>query len=440
MVSPTPQGKGVAHAGKSGSAWWCGLPPLQAILLVFFGLALFSICAFTVTLDRGGVHMQEPRKTVGGINSQHNMLRRDSSKTNGSDGAEDIDSAGFAADSGSQAKSTQTPTQVPAARPPINTLAVAKRRDTTEGGEGEGEKESPLADVHALPLEGAASLASKRKRELKHFHAHKEGGAIDIHFIHIPKCGGTSMTAILRQVACDLDPGRNTDCCTNVGFCDFHAMRRCASIRGCINHIPQRPWIFKPPPTLMLLREPTSRLLSAWFYRCHSPNADCYQVRPEFKLIKNGQLPQVTFDQYLDMPEYNNIQTRMLGADSFPYRNVTITREIFNAAVDAVDNAYFVGLQEAYEISVKLMMRELNLHSNSTKGDPPILKERDNTVSKSIKANKAAILGNKALMKRIGDINNWDRHLYRVATERFCQTVKKYPDLLQQLKATKVRC
>ena len=28
------------------------------------------------------------------------------------------------------------------------------------------------------------------------------------------------------------------------------------------------------------------------------------------------------------MPEYQNIQTRMLGADSFPYRNVTVDRHV----------------------------------------------------------------------------------------------------------------
>jgi hypothetical protein len=39
----------------------------------------------------------------------------------------------------------------------------------------------------------------------------------DVHFIHIPKCGGTSMTAILREVACKLDSSRNKDCCTNPG-------------------------------------------------------------------------------------------------------------------------------------------------------------------------------------------------------------------------------
>lgn len=34
------------------------------------------------------------------------------------------------------------------------------------------------------------------------------------------------------------------------------------------------------------------------------------------------------FDEYIEMPEYQNIQTRMLGADSFPYKNVTITDEV----------------------------------------------------------------------------------------------------------------
>lgn len=71
-----------------------------------------------------------------------------------------------------------------------------------------------------------------------------------------------------------------------------------------------------------------NRLLSAWFYRGHSPNLDFFQVRPEFKDIKDGKRPKVVFAEYLEMPEYQNIQTRMLGADSFPYRNITITDEV----------------------------------------------------------------------------------------------------------------
>lgn len=43
----------------------------------------------------------------------------------------------------------------------------------------------------------------------------------------------------------------------------------------------------------------------------------------------------VSFQQYIEMMEYQNIQTRMLGADSFPYRSVTITEQ-----VNVVCNSY----------------------------------------------------------------------------------------------------
>jgi hypothetical protein len=70
------------------------------------------------------------------------------------------------------------------------------------------------------------------------------------------------------------------------------------------------------------------RILSAWFYHGHSPNIDYFQVRSYFKEIAKGLRPKVIFEEYIEMPEYQNIQTRMLGADSFPYRNVTITKQV----------------------------------------------------------------------------------------------------------------
>jgi hypothetical protein len=81
----------------------------------------------------------------------------------------------------------------------------------------------------------------------------------EIHFVHIPKCGGTTMTAVLRQIQCNLDPIKNSDCCLNPGFCDWHAHRRCQSIKGCINHFPNRKMIYKPIPSFVVFREPISR-------------------------------------------------------------------------------------------------------------------------------------------------------------------------------------
>ena len=438
---------------------WCGLPPMQLVILIVFALALFSVSIFTVTLDRSEVAAAAAGAGAGtGAGGLVNSLRSVSGSTlppriNTSTSRPVVSGSGIdnsstpTANSKGQSQGKGVDGKTEQKNGKNNVM------DTDKGKAGEDGRSTPdttssssssvlnLNTYHANTHD--QKLSDKRARELRHFKSSKGTGGVDLHFIHIPKCGGTSMTAILRQITCDIDPKRNEDCCTNEGFCDFHAHRRCSSIRGCINHIPQRPWIYKPPPSIILLREPTSRLLSAWFYRCHSPNSDCYQVRPEFKLIHDGKKPKINFDEYLIMPEYNNIQTRMLGADSFPYRNVTITLDIFKAAIDAIDNAYFIGLQEAYDISVKLLLRELNVSNmNKHSGhEISILKERDNTVSKSILKEKATIKGNRDIMNKIYINNLWDIHLYRIAKERFCATVKMYPDLIIQLQeTTKVRC
>jgi hypothetical protein len=93
---------------------------------------------------------------------------------------------------------------------------------------------SSLTDDNNMPLDKDST------EEVNHLLKQKPKGSFDMHFIHIPKCGGTSMTAILRQVACYVDPERNADCCLNPGFCDFNDHRRCQSIKGCINHFAQR--------------------------------------------------------------------------------------------------------------------------------------------------------------------------------------------------------
>ena len=186
------QGQSKSTIQSKAPALWCGLPPLQTVLLIVFGLALLSVFAFTITLDRGS-HPIEPRKTIDGKNTQlldaterkASIFVNDNNKMNLNREFED----------GSTAK----------AAPIVSRRAEEPNKErpsavTQSALEGFIDIERSLAAIHALPLEGPSSLKDKRERELHHFQSKKDTGGFDIHFIHIPKCGGTSMTGILRQV------------------------------------------------------------------------------------------------------------------------------------------------------------------------------------------------------------------------------------------------
>ena len=68
-------------------------------------------------------------------------------------------------------------------------------------------------------------------------------------------------------------------------------------------------------------------------HRCHNPNWDCFHIDggqwAERKRLHDDwyvrppnasdPLPWVSFGRFLDMEHYQNIQTRMLGSDRFPY-------------------------------------------------------------------------------------------------------------------------
>ena len=149
------------------------------------------------------------------------------------------------------------------------------------------------------------------------------------------------------------------------------------------------------------------------------------------------------------MPEYLNVQTRMLGADSFPYRNVTVNEKVFKSAVEALDAFFFIGLQEAYFISIKMLLREFKLDKDI---EVPKIRERHQAPSPE----KQRLKSNSSLMKRVKENNSFDYRLYALGmtptmlfescnfftgVQKFCKTIQKYPDLVDELRrTTKVEC
>ena len=75
--------------------------------------------------------------------------------------------------------------------------------------------------------------------------------------------------------------------------------------------------------------------------------------------------------------------------------------------MEALDHIYFIGLQEAYETSVKFLIREFNVSMVA-----PTLKERDQS-NKQTTEQKAKLKANAALMQHVKDLNSFDADLYQ---------------------------
>ena len=141
--------------------------------------------------------------------------------------------------------------------------------------------------------------------------------------VRVFQAGGTSFTKVLRRMTCTVNQGTESelDCCA-VGWCDWQKGLVCQNIHGCTNHIPRiDKWLGKPLPSVTIMRDPRTRFVSAWHYRCHHPNYDCFGVRKAFKAVRSGGTKKYTFDEYCAMPEYQNIMVKMLVKDKFPYGN-----------------------------------------------------------------------------------------------------------------------
>jgi hypothetical protein len=82
---------------------------------------------------------------------------------------------------------------------------------------------------------------------------------------------------------------------------------------------------------------------------------------------------------------------------------------VFQLAKEAIDNMFFVGIQKVYDLSVKLLLREIHLDKNIT---VTVKKERDMT-TKEMVAKKDKLRNNEQLMDQTRLLNYYDVKLYK---------------------------
>ena len=118
------------------------------------------------------------------------------------------------------------------------------------------------------------------------------------------------------------------------------------------------------------MREPLGRVVSAWHYRCHNPNWDCFHVPGATQWSERKRADEqwhlkppnathagyASFAEFLDMPHYQNVQVRMLGKDRFPYDAAPVGADDVFAAIDVATRTFaVVGVFELFDHSVALL-------------------------------------------------------------------------------------
>ena len=193
--------------------------------------------------------------------------------------------------------------------------------------------------------------------------------------------------------------------------------------------------------SLTMLRHPWSRLVSAYFYKGHSPNYDVYELRPSEWLHPAGRNESAwrtrTFDEYVSYPEYRNVVTKMFG-DSHGckhgqgcdrlgdkcsnalavachgYRNATyLGEEHLAAARAALDAHAFFGLLEAYNSSVNLMAVTFGIELTAA----DFVKDRVRRQT----GRDVAVKTNANFCRLAMRQNSLDARLYEWAHRRFCE-------------------
>ena len=270
-------------------------------------------------------------------------------------------------------------------------------------------------------------------------------GARRLLFVHIPKCGGSALTAALRRFACVAN-GPKSDCCENPGFCQRAKPkpRLCQALVNCHGHQPSLRMYAARPSTrkiraVTMVREPLGRVVSAWHYRCHNPNWDCFHVPGATQWSERKRADEswhlkppnathagyASFAEFLDMPHYQNVQVRMLGKDRFPYDAAPVVADDVFAAIDVATRTFaVVGVFELFDHSVALLGR--------LAGVPLVPADFERVRaqhSPQYGAFAAALAADDGLARRAFDANRHDATLHVWAASTLCGELRN-ADLL----------
>jgi hypothetical protein len=90
---------------------------------------------------------------------------------------------------------------------------------------------------------------------------------------------------------------------------------------------------------------------------------------------------------------------------------------VYQKAEDALQHLFFIGLQEEFQISSELLLREMAMTDKLPATE--IKKERDQSTG-STSEQKAAIKGNAGLMRRAREVNQYDLRLYAKGKFVYC--------------------
>ena len=126
--------------------------------------------------------------------------------------------------------------------------------------------------------------------------------------------------------------------------------------------------------SLTVVRHPFARAVSAFYYRGHSPNYDVFDLRPGLWVRPWIKRADVNLREYLALPEYANVLTKMFGATCprdatcaesascgcsrtqrcHAYRNASLGEAHVAAAVANLRAHRAFGVQEAFNASARL--------------------------------------------------------------------------------------